>query len=190
MSEGISAVEAEVRFNAIVEEYGKYLRSVIGKVCPTDMGIQSSDIEQEARIRLWRALQSGKEIVDPASYIYRIVATTTIDAIRRVKARREEQLRVVEEEGEEEGPVLMAAADHSPERRAQRQQLIGKVRGAFDRIAEDRRQAALLHLEGMTPQEIACATGWTEPRARHLAYRGLKDLRQQLKAEGVECEID
>jgi len=48
MSEGISAVEAEVRFNAIVEEYGKYLRSVIGKVCPTDMGIQYTDIEQEA----------------------------------------------------------------------------------------------------------------------------------------------
>ena len=71
-SEGISAVEAEVRFNAIVEEYGKYLRNVIGKLCPTDMGIQYNDIEQEARIRLWRALQSGKEILDPASYIYRI----------------------------------------------------------------------------------------------------------------------
>ena len=65
-----------------------------------------------------------------------------------------------------------------------------KVRGAFGRIAEDRRRATLLHLEGMTPQEIADVTGWSEPRARHLAYRGLKDLRQQLKAEGVECEID
>ena len=104
MSEGISAVEAEVRFNAIVEEYGKYLRNVIGKLCPSDLGLQHTDIEQEARIRLWRALQSGREILDPASYIYRIVATTTIDAIRRVKARREEQLRVVEEEGRKRGP--------------------------------------------------------------------------------------
>jgi len=32
--------------------------------------------------------------------------------------------------------------------------------------------------------------GWSEPKARNLLYRGLSDLRAQLRAEGIEYEID
>lgn len=32
--------------------------------------------------------------------------------------------------------------------------------------------------------------GWTEPKARNLIYRGLEDLRETLRAEGIEYEID
>jgi DNA-directed RNA polymerase specialized sigma24 family protein len=47
-----------------------------------------------------------------------------------------------------------------------------------------------LHLEGMTTQEIGNLLGWTEPKARNLVYRGLQDLREQLRAEGVDYEAD
>ena len=60
----------------------------------------------------------------------------------------------------------------------------------FDRLAENRRSAVVLYLEGLTTDEIAHASGWSEPRARHLVYRGLNDLRRQLRSEGIECEID
>jgi RNA polymerase sigma-70 factor (ECF subfamily) len=190
MAETSSSVEVEAQFNAIVDEFGRFLRNTVARLCPKDLGLQHSDIEQEARIRLWRALQSGREISDPASYIYRIAATTTIDAIRRVKARREEQLRVADDEEEKAVLHLAAPAEHSPDRLAERRQMLGKVQEAFGRLADNRRSAVVLYLEGLTSDEIARGLGWSEPKARHLVYRGLGDLRRQLKAEGIECEID
>jgi len=194
MVEPSPGVEVEPQFNALVDEFGRYLRNVIAKLCPKDLGLQHSDIEQEARIRLWRALQSGKEIQDPASYIYRIAATTTIDAIRRVKARREEQLNSVEDGDEQESvPLtasLAASPEDSPDRIAERRQIVHRVQAVFGRLEEKRRSAVVLHLEGLTTQEISRSLGWSEPKARHLVYRGLNDLRRQLKAEGIECEVD
>lgn len=194
MSEGRLTIKTETRFNAIIEEYGQLLRSAIIRCCPRDLGIQFDDIEQEARLRLWRALESEREIHDLASYIYRIAATTTIDAVRRVKAKREGQLRLTEEENEEGGDpdfrTLAADPGHSPDRIAERQQIIRKVRDCMARLPDDRQRAVSLYLEGMTSQEIADLMGWSEARARNLTYRGLKVLREELKAEGIDYEIE
>src|SRR5262245_37140997 len=134
--------ETEARFNSILDEYGKFLRAAIAKLCPTDLGLQYNDIEQDARIRLWQALERGNEINNLTSYLYRIAATATIDAVRRIKARREEQLRVEDEgdEGEKAIPLL-APLESSPERLVERRQLREKVIRAFGRMAENRRSA-------------------------------------------------
>ena len=192
MSEGRLTIKTETRFNAIIEEYGKLLRSAIIRCCPRDLGIQFDDIEQEARLRLWRALESEREIHDLASYIYRIAATTTIDAVRRVKAKREGQLRLTEDEedGDPDFRTLAADPGHAPDRIAERQQIIQKVRDAIARLPDDRQRAVSLYLEGLTSQEIADLMGWSEARARNLTYRGLKTLRDDLKAEGIDYEIE
>jgi RNA polymerase sigma-70 factor, ECF subfamily len=192
MKEKLTNVEAESRLNAILDEYGAFRRRTIAHVCPKDLGIHFSDIEQEARLRLWRALQSEREIRNPASYLYRIAMTATLDAVRRIKAKREEQLRLVEDEYEEEGAPLALSSDpnRSPEVEAGRKQLAGKVRTALARLSDNRRRAVGLYLEGMASQEIATLLGWSEPKARNLLYRGLSDLRAQLRAEGIEYEID
>jgi DNA-directed RNA polymerase specialized sigma24 family protein len=57
-------------------------------------------------------------------------------------------------------------------------------------LPDNRRRAVGLHLEGLTSQEIADLLGWSEPKARNLVYRGLKDVREQLQAEGIDYEID
>lgn len=190
MKENSPDFELEARFNSVVEEYGSFLRTSIVRLCPNDLGIQFSDIEQDARLKLWRALQSEREIRDLASYLYRIAATTTIDAVRRVKARREEQFSAHEEEGGGDADRFEADPEDSPERIAGRRELARKVDASLSRLAEDRRRAVSLYLEGMTSHEIAGLMGWSEPRARNLTYRGLGDLREILKSEGVECEID
>ena len=192
MKEKLTNVEAESRLNAILDEYGAFLRRTIAHFCPKDLGIHFGDIEQEARLRLWRALQSEREIRDPASYLYRIAMTATLDAVRRIKAKREEQLRLVEDEYEDEGAPLTLSSDpnRSPEVEVGRKQLAGKVRTALARLSDNRRRAVGLYLEGMTSQEIATLLGWSEPKARNLLYRGLSDLRARLRAEGIEYEID
>ncbi len=183
--------EIEAEFNAILEKYGAFLRQTIARICPKDIGIHFDDIEQEARLRLWRAIEAEREINFHGSYIYKIAVSVTINAIRRAKARREEQLRLAEDE-EDQGASevrtinLMAGAENSPEAQAEREELLRKVEEAMARLAENRRLAVGLHLKGMTTDEIADLMGWSEPKARNLVYRGLKDLRGELRDAGIE----
>jgi RNA polymerase sigma-70 factor (ECF subfamily) len=191
MREKSQILEIEAEFNAILEKYGAFLRQTIARICPKDLGIQFDDIEQEARLRLWRAIESEKEINFHGSYIYKIVVSVTINAIRRAKARREEQLRLAEDaeaENATEAPpiTLTAGAENSPEAQAEREELLRKVEEAMARLPENRRLAVGLHLKGMTTNEIADLMGWSEPKARNLVYRGLKDLRSELRAMGIE----
>jgi RNA polymerase sigma-70 factor, ECF subfamily len=182
--------EESSRFELMVERYAALLRMLIQRHCPRDLGIQVGDIEQEARVRLWRALEREKEIHDPASYIHRIAVTTTIDAVRRVIARREDQLRLAETAEDEEtvAQVHTLAADEtqSPESVAQRRELMNAIGATVAALPENRRRAVELHLQGLTLPEIAELLGWTEGKARNLVYRGLDDLRSALRSKGIE----
>lgn len=191
MREKSQLPEIEAGFNAILEKYGAFLRQTIARICPKDLGIQFDDIEQEARLRLWRAIEAEREINFHGSYIYKIVVSVTINAIHRAKARREEQLRLAEddEDGdalEAQTITLMTSAENSPEAQAEREELLQKVEEAMARLPENRRLAVGLHLKGMTTDEIADLMGWSEPKARNLVYRGLKDLRSELRAAEIE----
>jgi len=184
--------KVEAQFNTIIDEYGRFLSQTISRLCPKDMGLEFNDIEQEARLRLWHALQHESEIRNPASYLYRIAMTATIDAVRRIKAKREEQLRLAESDEEDDVASLELSSDpkYSPELEAARRQLAGKIRSAMARLSDNRRRAVGLYLEGFSSQEIADLLGWSEAKARNLLYRGLHDLRTQLRMEGIEYEID
>jgi RNA polymerase sigma factor (sigma-70 family) len=175
------------RFEALVNSYQKFLRDTVLRLCPRDLGLQVEDIEQEVRIRLWRAIRSETDIRHGASYIHRVVLTATIDAIRRVRARREDQFDPLTDDTSTD--VLgRPAAPASPERIAERRQMFDRVAGALARIAPDRRRAAGLHLQGLTLEEIAALLNWTESRTRNLIYRGLNDLRTLLRADGIDYE--
>ena len=192
MAESSSLSDVEARFNAVIKEYGRFLRQTIIRFCPKDLGLQFNDIEQEARLRLWRALQSEREIQNLTSYLYRIAVTSTLDAIRRVKSKREDQLLLADEEEEEAGEPqrLVAGPEHAPDLQAERRLLMRKIETALATMPENRRRAVGLHLQGMTKQEIGDLLGWSESKARNLVYRGLHELREQLRAEGVDYEGD
>jgi RNA polymerase sigma-70 factor (ECF subfamily) len=190
MKERLPHVEGSSSFEDIIEKYGNFLHNTIAKLCPKNLGLQFNDIEQEARLRLWRALESEREITSVGSYTYRIAVSVTINAIRRVKSRREEQLELVEE-GEDVGvglQLVKAEPGDSPESLLERKELIEKIEAALARLSENRQLAVGLYLKGMTTEEIGELMGWSEPKARNLAYRGLKDLRDQLRAEGIEYD--
>jgi RNA polymerase sigma factor (sigma-70 family) len=185
-------VEIEERFNALLEEFGQLLRRAIIRYCPRDQGISFDDIEQEARLRLWRALEQERDITNHASYLYRIAATATIDAMRRAQARHEEQLNKPRGEGIEadDDVALPAPPKDAPDRVAESREVIEKVQAALSKLPDKRRRAVGLYLQGMSSQEIADLLGWTEPKSRNLVYRGLKELRKCLRAEGIDYETD
>jgi RNA polymerase sigma factor (sigma-70 family) len=144
---------------------------------------------QEACMRLWRAVSGKREIHHVPSYLHRIAATVTIDAVRRVKALREDQIQVpaTQRAVSLEAPQAnsMAAAEPSPEDAAGHQRLMEMVNETLAGLPENRRRAAVLHLQGFRPVEIANLLGWSEAKARNLAYRGLDDIRRQLRAHGA-----
>jgi RNA polymerase sigma factor (sigma-70 family) len=161
------------------------LRSTIARVCPQALGLSCDDIEQEARISLWKALGSEREIAFPVSYIRKVAISATLRAIRRAKARREESLP---EEGEPQyfsAPIHGVPAD-TPYTAAERSELRQKIVVALGRLQENRRLAVGLHLKGLTTLEIGKLLNWSEPKARNLVHRGLKDLRASLRDLGVE----
>jgi RNA polymerase sigma factor (sigma-70 family) len=180
------------RFTAMMAEYGKLLRNAIAYHCPGNIGLDLDDVMQEACLRLWRVVSSEREIYDPASYLQRIAATATIDAIRRVKARREEQMHLSPEQDSEPEPEGLQPIDThaSPETVAQHQQLIALVQTILERLPENRQRAVRLHLQGLSTMEIAELMVWSEGKARNLVYRGLDDLRRYLRAHGVDYEVE
>ncbi len=171
----------DARFEELLARYGAFLRRTIARMVPGVEGISFEDVEQEARIELWRALQNEREISHPASYIYKVAITAALRAIRRAKARRE---TLLEEDAFDSLPY--AARPPGPEGLARRQETLRKLDGALSRLAENRRLAVSLHLRGMTTTEIGEILGWSEAKSRNLVHRGLKDLRRELLAEGID----
>jgi len=192
MANKSGSAEVEERFNAVVEEFGVMLRRAIVRLCPHDKGLQFDDIEQEARLRLWRALQDERKVTNYASYLYRIAATATIDALRRVQARHEEQLEILIDQRTDDGDIMLAPAPvkDSPERLAESREAVDKVMSAVAKLPDAQRRAVGMYLQGMTSQDVADLMGWSEPKSRNLVYRGLKELRKSLREEGIDYEIE
>ena len=179
---------ADERWRALIDQYGRYLRRIVTRLCPRNLGLNFDDVEQEARLRLWKALRDERKIDDPASYLYRIAATATIDAVRRVRARREEPL-----EDESEAAPRAAVLVHpgpSLERSTGRSLLLQRIEQVLSGVSDERRRLLGLHVQGFTTQEIADLNGWTEPKARNLLYRTLADVREKLRAQGIQYEGD
>ena len=172
-----------------LEAYAEEIRSAAARACPRDAGVDPDELAQEIRLRLWKALPSARKIEEPASYIRKVAATAAIDAVRRVRARKEEPLRVTPS-AEDSGAVepTASAPEASPERVAASRELSRALAGALERLAESRRHAVRLYLRGFSSAEAAILLGWTEPRTRMLLYRGLEDLRNDLRRMGIEHE--
>ncbi len=178
---------ANARLLDLLDRYDHFLRRTIARLCPSALGLSFDDIAQDARVRLWQALQGEREIRFPGSYIYKVAVSASIRAIRRAKARREERLADGEEHAES-GADAVVPEDRSalPDVLAERRELLRHVDAALDRLSENRRLAVQLYLRELTTVEIADLAGWSEPKARNLVYRGLEDLRRHLREQGIE----
>jgi RNA polymerase sigma-70 factor (ECF subfamily) len=161
----------------LLAEHRATIRRAIQRTLPAPLTNDLDDIEQEVILRLWRVLESEKEITSPASYLHMTAVNATIDAIRRRRARPEVALDL---ENEAEPTVRIRAATASPEDQATRRQQLARARQALGSIAPNRARAVKLHLQGFTTQEVGDLLGWTEAKARNLVYRGLDDLRRAL----------
>jgi RNA polymerase sigma-70 factor (ECF subfamily) len=169
------------RLTALLAGYGSKLRALIEQHGLGQYGIDPADVEQEVRIRLWRALQRDRNAVLHTSYIQRTVLSSVIDAIRAAQARPAEPLP-----DEDEEPIrALAEPAAGPEPRAAIAQQVGRLAACLAELPQRRREVIALHLQGFSLREIGCMHGASEEAVRKLLDRGLKTLRARLQAMGL-----
>jgi len=96
------------RLHQLLADYGAKVRALIEGHGLGQYGIDPADIEQEVRIRLWRALERDRSAAFHTSYIQRVVLSTVIDAVRAARARPTEPF--AESEGDGADTLVTAAA--------------------------------------------------------------------------------
>jgi RNA polymerase sigma-70 factor (ECF subfamily) len=160
----------EKEFAALVDEHARVIASAIRRVCSRRHRALVPDIEQDVRAALWKRLQSGKEIVHPVSYLYKVALTTALAAIRRSPEVSNGPVSDVSK-APDSGPFLGLLP-------AEQSRLLSE---ALAFLSPEENRAVRAHLAGFNHEDVARLFGWSEPVARHRIYRGLARVRGRLK---------
>jgi RNA polymerase sigma-70 factor (ECF subfamily) len=171
--------EVDARLAQVLNDFGSRLGVLMRGYRLDRHGIDPADVEQEVRIRLWKAISRDRSGAFHASYVQRVVATTVIDALRRAEVRATEPLP--EEDGE---PGDWPESGISPEQSASDEERMSGLQHCLSEIPERRRLPITLHLQGYSLQEIADVVGTSAEAARKLVTRGLDGLKSRLRELG------
>ena len=172
------------RLEALLAEHAERVRLVMLRYRLPQHGIDPEEVEQQVRIRLWKAIQRDRSGAFGASYIQRIVASVAIDAMRRARVRPSEPGA----EEDERGMDRLDAEAVQPEDTASDDQRVQILARCMDELPSRRRLPISLHLEGHTFREIGEMIEVSEEAARKLVSRGMKTLRARLKELGVTVD--
>ena len=160
----------EEKFAILVDEHARLIASAIRRVCSRRHRALVPDIEQDVRAALWKRLQSGKEIVHPVSYLYKVALTTAIAAIRRSPEVSNGPVPDVSK-APDSGPFLGLLP-------VEQSRLLSE---ALALLSPEENRAVRAHLAGFNHEDVARLFGWSESVARHRIYRGLERVRARLK---------
>jgi RNA polymerase sigma factor (sigma-70 family) len=168
-------------FEAILGRFSSFIKMHLLKFNPGKYGLDLDDLGQEVRIKIWRVVSHEKRINNLPSYIKKIVDSTVIDHLRKVK--RQEGIF----QHEKEKNITEIKASYAPNI-LQEHDLREAISKAVDLLLESRGKAVRLFLLNMSIEEIAAFYNWTQDKTRNLLYRGLSDLREELKRSGIDYE--
>jgi RNA polymerase sigma factor (sigma-70 family) len=136
------------------------------------------DIVQVVTTAVWRQLERGQCIEQPASYVYKAVVRETVRALKREQERAEVPIDTTEAD------ALAGKADTHAD--LEIRELGDAIQECVGTLSQDRARAVRAHLAGLDVAELMTMYGWTYQRARNLVARGMADLRDALRARGVE----
>jgi RNA polymerase sigma-70 factor (ECF subfamily) len=167
-------------FEALLEKFSWSIKASILKFGLEKIGIDPEDVIQEVKIKIWKKFGHEKNICHYSSYIQRIINSTLVDHIRKV--RRQEKLILHEKQ------KLLLEERGNPDNSLHGNIFWELVGEAADSLMESRRKIVKLFLADLTIDEISCTLNCSKDKTRNLLYRGLSDLKEKLKNKGVEYE--
>jgi RNA polymerase sigma-70 factor (ECF subfamily) len=163
--------------DAVVRRLHRRLVVEIKRICPSSLVNHREDIVQAALIRVVRLSDEDGARVFSLPYLRKVAMSAMIDELRRHRRRCEDVL---------DGESLTALPHglHDPENHAIARQVALAIQQSLARLGDARRLAARMHLEGHSVPEAARNLGWSNKRVANLTFRGLRDLRRTLTAQG------
>ena len=173
----------ERTLEALLVEHRARLRAAIARHCTARTGLDADEVEQEVRIRLWKALASETVIDHPASYLHRVTLSVIVDLLRKRQARPD--CDPVTAPDNLRAPSIDA---RDPQRLALQDAAAAALLAALGGLPERRRRPVQLHLQGFTTVQVARLLAISEAAARNLVYRGMDELRARLRAQGWDDE--
>lgn len=168
-------------FEDLLKDFSRFIRDGIMKYNLQKNGIDPEDIIQEVRIKLWKISFNGKIIHNYPSYINKIIRTSVIDYLRKLK--RDENIYSIEKQKK----ISEQKCNYKSEK-ATRKELSYIVGNATNSLIANRKKVVKLFLLNMTIDEIATIFRWSKDKTRNLLYRGLADLKKKIKNKGIHYE--
>ena len=168
-------------FESLIKNFTGLIYFHIKKFNTQKNVLDYDDISQEVILKLWKVINNEKKIKHYSSYIKKVVNSTIIDYLR--KSRRQQQVissKMQEKIFEKQVPFK--------EKDDQKNFLVKKIYSAVESLIESRKKVVKLYLLDLTIEEISILFNWTEDKTRNLLYRGLSDLKKNLKESGIEYE--
>jgi len=165
-----SVLDAPGNTSARVERIWHTLRRAMARTCPAHLAALREDLVQEALLRVLERESTADSPVRSASYLWRVAFSVVVDELRRQRVRPQ----AAPPEGAHEGRI------------EPRPDLAIALRTCLLRLAESRRLAVTLHLQGFTMEEAGRMLGWDTKRVRNLVFRGIEDLRRCLGRGDIE----
>jgi RNA polymerase sigma factor (sigma-70 family) len=168
----------EVDPQVLVNRYERLILSFISKYNHGRYGLETDEVLQETKVRLWRVLENGHDIRYLSSYIHKIVYSIVLSHFKHLDRERSasysEELRPYLENS----PVWDAPDDH-------REDMKAAIRGALNSLRESRRTVLELTLSGLSIHEIAERQNWSLKKTYSLYERSLKDIKRVLRSKGI-----
>ncbi len=158
------------------------LENLIWRVCwhYTGQRETASDCAQEAMIRIWRSLDGYRGECAFESWVYRIAANCSMDAMRKQKRDKSESIEPMREAGFDPADPEPGTEEKviAAERRRQ-------LRECIARLPEDQREALILtQLEGVPYEEAAARLGTTEGTVKSRVNRAKAKLKEWMEEAG------
>ena len=158
------------------------LEKLIWRVCwhYTGQRETASDCAQEAMIKIWRSLDSYRGDCAFESWVYRIAANCSMDAMRKKKRYMSESIEPLKEAG-------FDPADPEPgtEEKVIAAERKRQLRECITRLPEDQRDALVMtQLEGMSYEDAARRLDVSEGTIKSRVNRAKAKLKEWLTDSG------
>lgn len=173
------------------EAFGELVRRWERPIFALSFGMLGSaedarDATQETFLAAFRNLRGFRGEAKVSSWLHRIAVNQCITRQRRARVRPETALEA-DADGKIQAPQLVAPAQASPARRAERRERNEAVRRAVNALPAELREVIVMkEFEELTFQQIAETLGIPLSTVKSRLYTALKQLRMRLEEHGTE----
>lgn len=168
-------------FQEIVERYKKKVYYIAYDIVGDFH--EAEDISQEVFIKMYRALDRFRKDAKMSSWLYQIAVNTSIDSLRRRKAKPRINVGDIEQVGVREKALESTNLEADPERRAVATLMQEHIDQALHKITPQERVVFVMrHYNEFKIREIADVLEVSSGTVKSLLFRALKKLRKELSS--------